>query len=216
MLAAVGGGRRGGSPLPAAGPRPSPAASSPFSHPPGYPAIPRVLAVHALTRGAVLARAVAGASGCVGQPEHLQDHPADPGARAWHGLAGGTDSLPEASHLRSFRSPQRRSALCVGSTAEAGRVHARAQDHPLPQPGPPWALYRGRLPRSPGPGVKPDSAQFKAAQQACWCHAPGCLRERRHDAMSMSKPGNHPGWAARRVAQSGPYFWWRRTAGAPR
>lgn len=31
--------------------------------------------------------------------------------------------------------------------------------------------------------------------------------------MSMSKPGNQAGWAARRVAQGGPYFWWRRTAG---
>jgi len=26
---------------------------------------------------------------------------------------------------------------------------------------------------SVGPGVNPDSAQFQAAQRACWCYAPG-------------------------------------------
>ena len=39
---------------------------------------------------------------------------------------------------------------------------------PSPVAGP----YGGGF-RSPGPGVKPDSAPFQAAQQACWRYAPG-------------------------------------------
>jgi hypothetical protein len=39
---------------------------------------------------------------------------------------------------------------------------------PSPVAGP----YGGGFP-SPGPGVKTGSAQFKAAQQACWAYAPG-------------------------------------------
>jgi hypothetical protein len=39
-------------------------------------------------------------------------------------------------------------------------------------PGPVAGPYGAGFP-SPGPGVKPDSTQFKAAQQACWGYAPG-------------------------------------------
>lgn len=65
-----------------------------------------------------------------------------------------------AAQISALRSHLQQLAACM---RRHGITH-----FPSPVAGP----YGGGFP-SPGPGVKPDSAQFKAAQQACWVYAPG-------------------------------------------
>jgi hypothetical protein len=65
-----------------------------------------------------------------------------------------------AAQISVLRSHLQKLAGCM-------RAH-KITNFPSPVAGP----YGAGFP-SPGPGVKPDSAQFKAAQQACWGYAPG-------------------------------------------
>ena len=65
-----------------------------------------------------------------------------------------------AAQISALRSHLQRLARCM-------RAHG-ITNFPGPAAGPYGAGFPG-----PGPGVKPDSAQFKAAQQACWGYAPG-------------------------------------------
>jgi hypothetical protein len=65
-----------------------------------------------------------------------------------------------AAQISALRSHLQKLAACM-------RAHGISH-FPSPVAGP----YGSGFP-SPGPGVKPDSAQFKAAQQACWGYAPG-------------------------------------------
>jgi hypothetical protein len=65
-----------------------------------------------------------------------------------------------AAQISVLRSHLQKLAGCM-------RAH-KITNFPRPVAGP----YGAGFP-SPGPGVKPDSAQFKAAQQACWGYAPG-------------------------------------------
>jgi hypothetical protein len=69
-----------------------------------------------------------------------------------------------AAQVSALRSQLRRLAACV-------RTHGITHF-----PGPVAGPYGAGFP-SPGPGVSPASAQFQAAQQACWHDAPG-LNER--------------------------------------
>jgi hypothetical protein len=53
------------------------------------------------------------------------------------------------------------------------KLAACMRRHGIPHfPSPTAGPYGGGFP-SPGPGVRPDSAEFKAAQRACWAYAPG-------------------------------------------
>lgn len=65
-----------------------------------------------------------------------------------------------AAQISVLRSHLQKLAGCM-------RAH-KITNFPSPVAGP----YGAGFP-SPGPGVKPDSARFKAAQQACWGYAPG-------------------------------------------
>jgi hypothetical protein len=69
-----------------------------------------------------------------------------------------------AAQIRALRSHLLKLAGCM-------RAHGITR-FPAPVTGP----YGGGF-RSPGPGVKPDSAQFTAAQRACWRYAPGSERK---------------------------------------
>jgi hypothetical protein len=65
-----------------------------------------------------------------------------------------------AAQVSALRSHLLQLAACM-------RAH-KITKFPSPVTGP----YGGGFP-SPGPGVAPDSAQFRAAQRACWVYAPG-------------------------------------------
>lgn len=65
-----------------------------------------------------------------------------------------------AAQISALRSQLQKLAACMRSQ---GITH-----FPSPVAGP----YGAGFP-SPGPGVNPDSAQFQAAQRACWHYAPG-------------------------------------------
>jgi hypothetical protein len=69
-----------------------------------------------------------------------------------------------AAQIRALRSHLLKLAACM-------RAHGIPR-FPSPVTGP----YGGGF-RSPGPGVNPDSAQFTAAQRACWRYAPGSERK---------------------------------------
>jgi hypothetical protein len=69
-----------------------------------------------------------------------------------------------AAQISALRSELRKLAGCM-------RTHGITR-FPSPVAGPTGAGFP-----SPGPGVKPDSAQFQAAQQACWRYAPGSGRK---------------------------------------
>jgi hypothetical protein len=65
-----------------------------------------------------------------------------------------------AAQIGVLRSHLQKLAACM-------RAH-KITHFPSPVTGP----YGGGFP-SPGPGVDPGSAQFRAAQRACWVYAPG-------------------------------------------
>ena len=65
-----------------------------------------------------------------------------------------------AAQISVLRSHLQKLAGCM-------RAH-KITNFPSPVAGP----YGAGFP-SPGPGIRPDSVQFKAAQQACWGYAPG-------------------------------------------
>ena len=66
----------------------------------------------------------------------------------------------DAAQISVLRSRLQRLAVCM-------RAHGIAR-FPSPAAGPYGAGFA-----SPGPGVNPDSAQFRAAQRTCWIYAPG-------------------------------------------
>jgi hypothetical protein len=65
-----------------------------------------------------------------------------------------------AAQVSALRSSLQKLAACM-------RSHGITR-FPSPAAGPYGAGFAG-----PGPGVNPDSAQFLAAQRACWVYAPG-------------------------------------------
>jgi hypothetical protein len=65
-----------------------------------------------------------------------------------------------AAQVSALRSRLQKLAACM-------RTHGITH-FPSPAAGPYGAGFA-----SPGPGVNPDSAQFRAAQRACWVYAPG-------------------------------------------
>ena len=69
-----------------------------------------------------------------------------------------------AAQISALRSRLQRLTACM-------RAHGITH-FPSPAAGP----YGAGFP-SPGPGVSPDSGQFRAAQRACWHYAPGSGRK---------------------------------------
>jgi hypothetical protein len=65
-----------------------------------------------------------------------------------------------AAQISALRSALEKLAACM-------RAHGITH-FPNPAAGPYGAGFH-----SPGPGVDPDSVQFRAAQRACWVYAPG-------------------------------------------